>query len=149
MERMAEEFKIDSTLPKFLRESIKAFLIGQEKYERGGYYQFDMDYCDLQSDINVCEVEQMITSDEAWELRERYLGLCKSKYHEINDMIKIDFKIPEALRYLMEEAEEADIRNDGSYDNLADTIDVMSKNCYAAGKITAAQWDIIVKRYPQ
>ena len=29
-----------------------------------GYSEFDMDYCDLQTDINVCEVEQIITSDE-------------------------------------------------------------------------------------
>lgn len=71
-----ENLNIDSTLPKFLRDSIEAFLIGKEKYESGiGYYEFDMDYCDLQTDINVCEVEQMITSDEAWELRQRYLGL--------------------------------------------------------------------------
>ncbi len=103
----------------------------------------------LQPDINVCEVKKMAASDEAGKPGKQYLGLEKSKYHEINDMIKIDFKIPEALRYLMEEAEKADIRNDGSYDNLADTIDVMSKNCYAAGKITAAQWDTIVGRYPQ
>lgn len=71
-----EKYSIDSTLPKFLRESIEAFLVGKEKHESGmGYSEFDMDYCDLQTDINVCEVEQMITSDEAWALRERYLGL--------------------------------------------------------------------------
>lgn len=69
---------MDSTLPLFLRESISAFLIGKEKHESGiGYTEFDMDYCDLQTYINVCEVEQMITSEEAWELRERYLGLQK------------------------------------------------------------------------
>ena len=49
----------------------------------------------------------------------------------------------------MMEAEEADIRNDGSYDNLADTIDVYAKNSYADGLITEAQWDYIVTRYPQ
>ena len=79
MEDMEEKFKIDSTLPPFLRESIKAFLVGQEKHKKGGYYQFDMDYCDLQSDINVCEVEQMITADEAWKLREQYLGLERAQ----------------------------------------------------------------------
>lgn len=68
----------NSTLPQFLRESINAFLVGKEKYESGmGYTEFDMDYCDLQTDINVCEVEQMITPEEAWQLRERYLGLQK------------------------------------------------------------------------
>lgn len=73
-----EKIEMDSTLSKFLRESIEAFLIGKEKHENGiGYSEFDMDYCDLQTDINVCEVEQMITSDEAWRLREKYLGLQK------------------------------------------------------------------------
>lgn len=103
----------------------------------------------FQPDINACEAKQTIAPDEAGKPRKQYSGLEKPKYHEINDMVKIDFKIPEALGYLMEEAEKADIRNDGSYDNLADTIDVVSKNCYAAGKITAAQWDTIVRRYPQ
>jgi hypothetical protein len=42
-----------------------------------------------------------------------------------------------------------DRRNDGSYDNLADTIDVFSKNYYADGKITMAQWETIVRRYSQ
>lgn len=73
----------------------------------------------------------------------------KKHYHEINDSVKIDFKIPEALRYLMEEAEEADIKNDGSYFNLADTIDTVSKNCYADGLISESQWNTINRRYPQ
>ena len=73
-----EKSHINNTLPLFLRESISAFLVGKEKHESGiGYTEFDMDYCDLQTDINVCEVEQMITPEEAWELREKYLGLQK------------------------------------------------------------------------
>lgn len=68
--------KIESTLPVSLRESIHAFLKGKEKYESGmGYHEFDMDYCDLQTEINICEVEQMITLEEAWYLRRKYLGL--------------------------------------------------------------------------
>ena len=78
VKELSHSYGIDSTLPDFLKKSIEAFLIGKEKYESGtGYSEFDMDYCDLQTDINVCEVEQMITSDEAWILRERYLGLKK------------------------------------------------------------------------
>ena len=73
-----EMCKIDSSLPAFLQDSIKAFLSGKEKHEKGiGYAEFDMDYCDLQTDINICEVEQMITPEEAWKLREQYLGLQK------------------------------------------------------------------------
>lgn len=72
-----------------------------------------------------------------------------SKYNEINDEIKIDFEVPEILFHLMEDAEVADIRNDGSYDNLADTIDIYCKNLCSDGKITKKQWDKIIRRYPQ
>lgn len=72
-----------------------------------------------------------------------------NKYHEINDEINITFELPEMLKNLIEEAEAADIRNDGSYDNLADTIDILSKNYYADGIITLKQWEMIVRRYPQ
>ena len=62
-------------MPELLKESIAAFLVGKKKHESNiGYHEFDMDICDLQSDINVCEVERMITSDEAWYLRRKYLG---------------------------------------------------------------------------
>lgn len=71
------------------------------------------------------------------------------RFHNIRNEYKINFKVPEILKNLMMEAEEADIRNDGSYDNLADTIDVYAKNSYADGLITKAQWDYIVTRYPQ
>lgn len=73
----------------------------------------------------------------------------KEQFHEINDNIKISFKVPEILFYLMEDAEKADKCNDGSYDNLTDTIDVFCKNFYADGKITQEQWNIIISRYPQ
>jgi len=71
------------------------------------------------------------------------------KFHNINDAYKIDFEVPEILKNLMLDAEEADIRNDGSYDNLADTIDVYAKNSFADGLISEAQWEYIVTRYPQ
>jgi hypothetical protein len=67
--------EIDSTFPEILKESIKAFVIGMEKMEKGGYFEYDMDWDDLYSTINICEVEQLITPDEAWNLREKYLGL--------------------------------------------------------------------------
>lgn len=70
-------------------------------------------------------------------------------YHEINDKVKINFELPEMLKNLIEEAEAADKRNDGSYDNLADTIDTLCKNYFADRKITLKQWETIVRRYPQ
>ena len=58
-------------LPEWLSESI-------QNYENGKDSSIlDCLYCELQSDINVAEVEQIITSEQAWLLREKYLGLRK------------------------------------------------------------------------
>lgn len=72
-----------------------------------------------------------------------------NEYHEINDEIKIEFKIPDMLQNLILDAEIADRRNDGSYDNLADMIDVLCKNYYSDGILTLKQWETVVRRYPQ
>ena len=63
-------------LPPFLKESIDAMKKAQSKIGNGEeYYEWDCDFCDLQSSINVAEVEQLISPDQAWYLREKYLGL--------------------------------------------------------------------------
>ena len=36
---------------------------------------WDCDYCNLQADINNAEVNQVISSEQAWYLRERYLRM--------------------------------------------------------------------------
>lgn len=56
-------------LPKWLQESIDIYKNNTNKMID------DCLYCELQSDINVAEVEQLITSEQAWYLREKYLGL--------------------------------------------------------------------------
>ncbi len=67
-------FEVD--LPPFLKESIEAMKEGQAKLARGEkYFDWDCDFCDLQSSINVAEVEQIISPEQAWYLREKYLGL--------------------------------------------------------------------------
>ncbi|MFR4368722.1 MAG: hypothetical protein ACLT4F_08060 [Clostridia bacterium] len=58
-------------LPKWLEESIKTYTTNTNKMID------DCLYCELQSDINVAEVENLISSDQAWDLREKYLGLRK------------------------------------------------------------------------
>lgn len=56
--------------------SIEAMKNAQAKLDRGeNYYEWDCDFCNLQSSINVAEVEQIISPDQAWYLREKYLGL--------------------------------------------------------------------------
>ena len=56
-------------LPEFLVQSIEDFKNGQDSLIA------DCWYCNLQSDINVAEGAQVITTDQAWFLREKYLGL--------------------------------------------------------------------------
>lgn len=73
----------------------------------------------------------------------------KKIYNEINDQVKIDFEVPEPLFHLMEDAEVADMKKDGSYDNYADAIDIWAKNYYADGVLSKKQWDTLVRRYPQ
>lgn len=70
------------------------------------------------------------------------------KFTEIDDTVKIDFEVPADLKELFELAEEADLTG-GAYIELADDIDTVAKNCYAAGELTAGQWDTIIRRYKQ
>lgn len=63
-------------LPPFLLTSIEAVKNAREKLNRGEeYFDWDCDFCDLQSSINVAETEQIISPEQAWHLREKYLGL--------------------------------------------------------------------------
>ena len=63
---------LEVNLPKWLEESIV-------KYENGKNSSiWDCLYCELQSDINVAEQEQLITTEQAWFLREKYLGISNS-----------------------------------------------------------------------
>lgn len=84
-----EEYLYDSTtglpvdksylevgLPEFLKESIEAMKRAWEKLDNGeAYLRWDCDFCELQSNINVAEVEQLISSEQAWYLREKYLRI--------------------------------------------------------------------------
>ena len=63
-------------LPAFLSLSIEAMKNALEKIRNGEeYYDWDCDFCDLQSSINVAETEQLISPNQAWLLREKYLGI--------------------------------------------------------------------------
>lgn len=67
---------LECGLPDFLQESIHNMKAAWEKLDRGEeYMRWDCDYCSLQSDINNAEVNQLISSEQAWFLREKYLRL--------------------------------------------------------------------------
>ena len=74
---------LECGLPEFLQESIQAMVKAWQKVDNGeDYTLWDCDYCNLQSDINSAEVNQIISPEQAWYLREKYLrtgvNKCKS-----------------------------------------------------------------------
>ena len=64
---------LECGLPKWLEESIDTYEKGKDSSV------WDCLYCELQSDINVAEVEQLITSEQAWYLREKYLEISQEE----------------------------------------------------------------------
>lgn len=67
---------LERGLPPFLVASISTMQEAWEKLDRGEkYLRWDCDYCDLQTDINNAEVNQLINSEQAWYLREKYLRM--------------------------------------------------------------------------
>lgn len=67
---------LECGLPEFLQESIAMMKRAWEKIDAGEkYLHWDGDYCNLQSDINSAEVNQVISEEQAWNLREKYLRI--------------------------------------------------------------------------
>ncbi|MBQ8292274.1 MAG: helix-turn-helix transcriptional regulator [Bacilli bacterium] len=67
-------------LPPFLVSSIEKMIEAWRHIElNDGYTLWDCDYCELQSEINIAEVEGLITSQRAWELREKYLKISRGE----------------------------------------------------------------------
>lgn len=67
-------------LPLYLEESLEKMKKCLDKLNRGEeYYEWDCDIAELNSSINVAEVSEAISSDQAWYLRKKYLGMEKPK----------------------------------------------------------------------
>jgi hypothetical protein len=67
---------LERGLPPFLMESISAMVDAWKKLDNGEeYLHWDCDYCDLQSSINSAEVNRIISTEQAWRLREKYLRM--------------------------------------------------------------------------
>lgn len=74
--RPADDSYLECGLPDFLRESIQAMKEAWKKLDAGQeYLRWDCDYCNLQSDINSAQVNQIISEEQAWYLREKYLRM--------------------------------------------------------------------------
>ena len=69
---------LECGLPEFLENSIKEMINAWNKIDNNEkYLRWDCDYCNLQTDINIAEIEQLISSEQAWYLREKYLRIKK------------------------------------------------------------------------
>ena len=67
---------LECGLPDFLMESIAQMQAAWDRLDRGEKdLCWDCDYCNLQTDINNAEVNQVISSEQAWYLREKYLRM--------------------------------------------------------------------------
>lgn len=67
---------LECGLPRFLQDSIQAMMEAWHKLDSGEeYLRWDCDYCNLQSDINSAEINQLISPEQAWHLREKYLRM--------------------------------------------------------------------------
>ena len=67
---------LECGLPAFLQESLEAMKKAWNILDSGEkYLRWDCDYCNLQSDINIAEVGSLISTEQAWYLREKYLRI--------------------------------------------------------------------------
>ena len=67
---------LECGLPKYLQESLDKMIQTWKIIDSGKkYIRFDVDYCTLQSDINTAEVCGLISTEQAWYLRETYLRI--------------------------------------------------------------------------
>ena len=70
-----DESYLNLNLPALLIEAIKAYEEGLKKLERGERYSLiDCDEDLLRSEINKAEVDDVISSKQAWYLRNKYFG---------------------------------------------------------------------------
>ena len=67
-DKKKEDFN-EKGLPVYLQKSIQAYTSNSDKMID------DCLYCELQSDINSAEQESEISSEQAWFLRKKYLGI--------------------------------------------------------------------------
>lgn len=71
-----EKQYLERDLPLYLQSSIDNMITSWKIMDSGKKdYHWDLNWCELNADINCAEVEQEISSEQAWYLREKYLRL--------------------------------------------------------------------------
>lgn len=71
---------LEKNLPPYLQKSIDQMVKSWELVDKGKKnFHWDLDWCELYADINSAEVDQLISSEQAWYLREKYLRMKKER----------------------------------------------------------------------
>lgn len=66
----------ESGLPAYLQSSLENMIASWKLVDNGKKdYHWDLNWSELNADINSAEVEQEISSEQAWYLREKYLRM--------------------------------------------------------------------------
>lgn len=69
---------LECGLPPYLQTSLDNMKKSWEIEDNGGEdLHWDIYWCELNADINSAEVDKIISSEQAWYLRERYLRIRK------------------------------------------------------------------------
>ena len=70
---------LECGLPEDLYQSIRDMVRSWEIVDAGGRdFCWDTAWCNLNADINAAEVDQLITPEQAWYLREKYLRMSRN-----------------------------------------------------------------------
>ena len=73
-----DEMHFECGLPKYLAESLERMKKSWAIVDSGKKdYHWDICWCELNADINSAEVENLISSKQAWYLRHKYLRMEK------------------------------------------------------------------------
>ena len=76
MELTYQDNYLERGLPDFFVTSIRKMKDAWYKIGHNiPYIRWDCDYCDLQSEINNAEINDIISSEQAWCLRRKYLRM--------------------------------------------------------------------------
>ncbi len=72
----SDETHFECGLPEYLCESLERMKKSWEIIDSGKKdYHWDICWCELNADINSAEVENLISSEQAWYLRRKYLRM--------------------------------------------------------------------------
>ena len=67
---------LECGLPPYLKKSLENMKMSWEIEDSGKRdMHWDIYWCDLNADINSAEIDRVISSEQAWYLREKYLRM--------------------------------------------------------------------------